>query len=63
MKNSGAKHPERHDLLRILRAQKNRFGPTDELGIFEMREKGLAELTDAARYFLEDRDGREAFLF
>ncbi|UPT73463.1 MAG: AAA family ATPase [Elusimicrobiota bacterium] len=29
---------ENHDLLRVLRAQKNRFGPTDELGLFEMGE-------------------------
>ncbi len=45
---------ERHDLLRVLRAQKNRFGPTDELGLFEMGEKGLREVTDASSFFLED---------
>ena len=32
---------ENHDSLRVLRAQKNRFGPTDELGLFEMGETGL----------------------
>jgi DNA repair protein RadA/Sms len=49
---------ERHDLLRVLRAQKNRFGPTDELGLFEMAERGLREVGDASRFFLADRDGR-----
>jgi len=49
---------ERHDLLRILRAQKNRFGPTDELGLFEMGEKGLREVGDASQFFLADRGGR-----
>ena len=49
---------ERHDLLRVLRAQKNRFGPTDELGLFEMGEKGLKEVNDASRFFLADRDGK-----
>jgi DNA repair protein RadA/Sms len=49
---------ERHDLLRVLRAQKNRFGPTDELGLFEMGEKGLLEVGDASRFFMADRDGR-----
>jgi DNA repair protein RadA/Sms len=51
---------ERHDLLRVLRAQKNRFGPTDELGLFEMGEKGLSEVGDASRFFLEDRAGGPA---
>ncbi|NNN04787.1 MAG: DNA repair protein RadA [Elusimicrobia bacterium] len=50
---------ERHDLLRVLRAQKNRYGPTDELGLFEMGEKGLCEVSDAASFFLADL-GREA---
>ena len=49
---------ERHDLLRVLRAQKNRFGPTDELGLFEMGERGLSEVTDASSFFLADL-GRE----
>ncbi|MDP3542133.1 MAG: DNA repair protein RadA [Elusimicrobiota bacterium] len=42
---------ENHDLLRVLRAQKNRFGPTDELGLFEMGEKGLTEVKDATAFF------------
>lgn len=50
---------ERHDLLRVLRAQKNRFGPTDELGLFEMGETGLREVTDASSFFLADL-GRQA---
>ena len=49
---------ERHDLLRVLRAQKNRFGPTDELGLFEMGEAGLKEVKDAAEFFIEGRDKR-----
>jgi DNA repair protein RadA/Sms len=35
---------ERFSNFRLLRASKNRFGPTDEVGIFEMREKGLIEV-------------------
>ena len=38
--------------LRILRAVKNRFGPTDEVGIFEMQEKGLISLVNAEKVFL-----------
>lgn len=47
---------ERHDILRVLRAQKNRFGPTDEVGLFEMGETGLKEIQDAASFFIADRD-------
>jgi len=42
---------DNHDVLRVLRAQKNRFGPTDELGLFEMGETGLKEVKDATAYF------------
>lgn len=49
---------ERHDLLRVLRAHKNRFGPTDETGLFEMRETGLCEVRDAAQFFIAERDER-----
>jgi len=49
---------ERHDLLRVLRAQKNRFGPTDEVGLFEMSEKGLREVTNAASFFIAYRDAK-----
>ena len=47
---------ERHDLLRVLRAQKNRFGPTDEIGLFEMGEAGLKEVQDAAQFFIAQRE-------
>ena len=43
--------------LRLLRASKNRFGSTEEVGVFEMGELGLAELTDPARAFLVEHDG------
>lgn len=39
--------------LRVLRAVKNRFGPTDEVGIFEMQDKGLVSVTDSEKLFLE----------
>ncbi|MFC1625063.1 DNA repair protein RadA [Patescibacteria group bacterium] len=38
--------------LRLLRAVKNRFGPTDEVGIFEMKEQGLIPLVNAEKIFL-----------
>ena len=40
--------------LRLLRSHKNRFGSTDELGIFEMSERGLVECADPARAFYDD---------
>lgn len=40
--------------IRILRAVKNRFGPTDEVGIFSMEDKGLIPLENAEKAFLED---------
>ncbi len=40
---------------RILRAVKNRFGPAGEIGIFEMRDTGLAGIRDASRIFLAER--------
>ena len=43
---------QRH--YRLLRAVKNRFGSTQEIGIFEMREDGLQEVADASRAFLDD---------
>ncbi len=46
---------DRHHSLRLLRAVKNRFGPTDELGLFEMTETGLADVPDASSLFLADR--------
>ncbi len=45
---------ERFATLRLLRASKNRFGSTEEIGVFEMGEIGLSELDDASRAFLVD---------
>jgi DNA repair protein RadA/Sms len=42
--------------FRILRAMKNRFGPTDEIGVFEMRQEGLKEVDNPSALFLSDRD-------
>jgi DNA repair protein RadA/Sms len=42
--------------FRLLRAVKNRFGSTSELGVFEMKQEGLTEVADASGYFLQ-RDG------
>lgn len=47
---------ERGAPFRILRAQKNRFGPTDEIGVFEMRDTGLSEVSNPSELFLSDRD-------
>jgi len=46
---------ERHHTYRILRAVKNRFGSTNEIGIFDMKEEGLCEVVNASEVFLEDR--------
>jgi DNA repair protein RadA/Sms len=43
--------------IRLLRATKNRFGSTDEIGLFSMEEKGLIEIADPASLFLIHRDG------
>jgi DNA repair protein RadA/Sms len=42
--------------FRILRAVKNRFGPTDEIGVFEMTGSGLREVTNPSELFLSERD-------
>jgi len=42
--------------FRILRAVKNRFGPTDEIGVFEMTGRGLAEVANPSALFLSGRD-------
>jgi DNA repair protein RadA/Sms len=42
--------------FRILRAAKNRFGPTDEIGVFEMTGGGLQEIANPSELFLSDRD-------
>lgn len=46
---------DRHHTYRVLRAVKNRFGSTNEIGIFEMRETGLAEVTNPSELFLAER--------
>ncbi len=51
---------ERHHWYRVLRAVKNRFGSTDEIGIFEMREEGLAEVANPSEALLEERPQRGA---
>jgi len=47
---------ERGHPFRILRAVKNRFGGTDEIGVFEMLESGLQEVTNPSALFLSSRD-------
>ena len=47
---------ERTATLRLLRATKNRFGSTEEVGVFEMAEHGLAEVADPGRAFLATAD-------
>lgn len=46
---------ERHASFRILRAVKNRFGSTNEIGLFEMRDAGLVEVDNASQLFLSER--------
>jgi DNA repair protein RadA/Sms len=47
---------DRHHAYRILRAVKNRFGSTDEIGIFEMREDGLQPVENASAALLAERE-------
>src|SRR3954467_11396107 len=51
---------DRHHALRLLRAVKHRFGPTGELGLFEMTDDGLAGVPDPGRLFLSDRQAHAA---
>ena len=51
---------ERLGATRLLRAAKNRFGSTDEVGVLEMRGDGLAEVDDASRFFLESEEAPTA---
>ncbi len=48
---------ERHAAMRLLRAAKNRFGSTDEIGVFEMDDAGMMEVADPARAFLAVHPG------
>jgi len=45
---------ERNQEFRILRTMKNRFGTTSEIGVFEMRQEGLAQILNASSIFLEE---------
>jgi DNA repair protein RadA/Sms len=46
---------EAHHAYRVLRAVKNRFGSTNEIGVFEMGERGLAEVPNPSGFFLAER--------
>src|SRR2546423_1564335 len=50
---------ERGHQFRILRAVKNRFGATDEIGVFEMSDRGLVEVPNPSALFLADRSGAD----
>ncbi len=46
---------DRNHIFRILRAVKNRFGSTNEIGVFEMKEKGLEQVSNPSALFLSER--------
>ena len=46
---------DRHASYRILRGVKNRFGSTDEIGVFEMQEEGLAEVANPSEFMLDGK--------
>jgi DNA repair protein RadA/Sms len=46
---------EQHHAYRVLRAVKNRFGSTNEIGVFQMGERGLAEVRNPSGFFLAER--------
>jgi DNA repair protein RadA/Sms len=46
---------DRNHIFRVLRAVKNRFGSTNEIGVFEMKEKGLCEVPNPSAVFLSER--------
>jgi len=46
---------ERHQSFRLLRVHKNRFGSTNEIGVFEMNEQGLVEVDNPSAFFLKQR--------
>ncbi|MCG6885147.1 MAG: DNA repair protein RadA [Silicimonas sp.] len=49
---------ERGHQFRILRAVKNRFGPADEIGVFEMTGQGLAQVANPSALFLSDQEAQ-----
>ncbi len=46
---------DRNQIFRVLRAVKNRFGSTNEIGVFEMKERGLEEVANPSAVFLSER--------
>jgi DNA repair protein RadA/Sms len=46
---------DRFQAYRLLRSVKNRFGPTNEVGVFEMRDRGLVEITNPSEVFIAER--------
>jgi DNA repair protein RadA/Sms len=48
---------ERYSAYRVLRATKNRFGSTNEIGVFEMTSQGLLEVANPSEIFLSERSG------
>lgn len=51
---------DQHHLFRLLRAVKNRFGPANEIGVFEMRGSGLIDVTDPSMFFMGDNSRTQA---
>ena len=48
---------DRNHIYRILRTQKNRFGPTSEIGIYEMQTKGLRSVSNPSELLISEKDG------
>jgi len=48
---------DRNHIYRILRTQKNRFGPTSEIGIYEMQSKGLRAVNNPSELLISEKDG------
>ncbi|WP_047863878.1 DNA repair protein RadA [Rubrobacter aplysinae] len=48
---------DRFQSFRVLRALKNRFGSTNEVGVFEMSDRGMVEVEDPSAFFLSNREG------
>lgn len=51
---------DRFHAYRLLRSVKNRFGATNEVGVFDMQERGLAEVTNPSAVFIGEREGETA---
>jgi DNA repair protein RadA/Sms len=51
---------DRNHIFRVLRAVKNRFGSTNEIGVFEMKDKGLDEVANPSAVFLSERPAASA---